>query len=188
MQARYYDPVIGRFLSNDPVGYSNVHNFNRYAYGNNNPYKFIDPDGREVRAIYNSGQLSVYDQDTKKRIVISAESGGKPFGKPIESGKYDILSHPDGDFFRLEPKDDNYGDDTHEKTGRDEFRLHRPGLTIGCIAATDSKEWDSVKDVLNSTSTSKTEVDSKSRNPLASDKEPSTKYGELWVKKPKEEQ
>jgi uncharacterized protein RhaS with RHS repeats len=56
MQARYYDPVIGRFYSNDPVdalGHlgraGGIHGFNRYAYANNNPYKYIDPDGREVR-------------------------------------------------------------------------------------------------------------------------------------------
>ncbi|WP_237524030.1 RHS repeat-associated core domain-containing protein [Shewanella sp. KX20019] len=48
MQARYYDPLIGRFYSNDPVGFKNVHNFNRYAYANNNPYKYIDPDGRDA--------------------------------------------------------------------------------------------------------------------------------------------
>ncbi|WP_348731341.1 RHS repeat-associated core domain-containing protein [Rheinheimera texasensis] len=48
MQQRYYDPVIGRFYSNDPVGFSagNPMMFNRYAYANNNPYKFTDPDGR----------------------------------------------------------------------------------------------------------------------------------------------
>jgi uncharacterized protein RhaS with RHS repeats len=45
MQARYYDPVIGRFYSNDPVGFRDIHSFNRYAYANNNPYKFIDPNG-----------------------------------------------------------------------------------------------------------------------------------------------
>jgi RHS repeat-associated protein len=49
MQARYYDPVIGRFYSNDPVGFRDIHSFNRYAYANNNPYKFVDPDGRENR-------------------------------------------------------------------------------------------------------------------------------------------
>ncbi|XQW84000.1 RHS repeat-associated core domain-containing protein [Thalassotalea piscium] len=38
MQARYYDPVIGRFYSNDPIGMTNIHTFNRYAYANNNPY------------------------------------------------------------------------------------------------------------------------------------------------------
>ncbi|WP_438864333.1 RHS repeat-associated core domain-containing protein [Neptunicella sp.] len=45
MQARYYDPVIGRFYSNDPIGFRDVHSFNRYAYANNNPYKYIDPTG-----------------------------------------------------------------------------------------------------------------------------------------------
>ncbi|WP_438864318.1 RHS repeat-associated core domain-containing protein [Neptunicella sp.] len=47
MQARYYDPVIGRFYSNDPIGFRDVHSFNRYAYANNNPYKYVDPDGKE---------------------------------------------------------------------------------------------------------------------------------------------
>lgn len=48
MGARYYNPVIGRFMGVDPVGFQegNVHSFNRYAYANNNPYKFVDPDGR----------------------------------------------------------------------------------------------------------------------------------------------
>ena len=52
MQARYYDPVIGRFYSNDPVGTlghlneGNIQGFNRYAYANNNPYKYTDPDGK----------------------------------------------------------------------------------------------------------------------------------------------
>ncbi len=51
MQQRYYDPKIGggRFLSVDPVTATSVGgNFNRYWYANNNPYKYTDPDGREV--------------------------------------------------------------------------------------------------------------------------------------------
>ena len=60
MQARYYDPVIGRFYSNDPASFSNIHNFNRYAYANNNPYKYTDPDGENAiavaRASYRVGQ------------------------------------------------------------------------------------------------------------------------------------
>ncbi|MGH8084026.1 MAG: RHS repeat domain-containing protein [Lysobacter sp.] len=49
MQQRYYDPMLGRFLSVDPVvaNASNGANFNRYRYANNNPYKFVDPDGRQ---------------------------------------------------------------------------------------------------------------------------------------------
>ncbi len=49
MQARYYDPTIGRFYSNDPVGFRDVHSFNRYAYANNNPYKYTDPDGKRPK-------------------------------------------------------------------------------------------------------------------------------------------
>jgi RHS repeat-associated protein len=47
MQQRYYDPVMMRFLSPDPIGTS-AQNFNRYWYANNNPYTFTDPDGREA--------------------------------------------------------------------------------------------------------------------------------------------
>ena len=44
--ARYYDPMIGRFMGTDPVGYvGGASSFNRYAYGNNNPMTYQDPDG-----------------------------------------------------------------------------------------------------------------------------------------------
>lgn len=48
MQQRYYDPGIGRFLSVDPMGVDTGTgwNFNRYNYAANNPYSFLDPDGR----------------------------------------------------------------------------------------------------------------------------------------------
>lgn len=48
MGARYYDPVAGRFMGVDPVGWQedNLHSFNRYAYANNNPYRYVDPDGQ----------------------------------------------------------------------------------------------------------------------------------------------
>ena len=50
MQARYYDPEIGWFLSVDPVTFSadKPQQFNRYWYANGNPYLNVDPDGREV--------------------------------------------------------------------------------------------------------------------------------------------
>ncbi|WP_340648268.1 RHS repeat-associated core domain-containing protein [Pseudoxanthomonas winnipegensis] len=49
MQQRYYDPLLGRFLSVDPVSVRPMgDNFNRYWYAGNNPYKFTDPDGRDI--------------------------------------------------------------------------------------------------------------------------------------------
>jgi len=48
--ARWYDPELGRFTGIDPVDVdeNNPHSFNRYAYANNNPYKYVDPDGRAI--------------------------------------------------------------------------------------------------------------------------------------------
>ena len=49
MQQRYYDPVIGRFLSVDPITFldnSDARHLSRYSYAFNNPAKFVDPDGR----------------------------------------------------------------------------------------------------------------------------------------------
>ena len=42
-RARYYDSVIGRFLSEDPLGFKAGINF--YAYTNNNPVNANDPSG-----------------------------------------------------------------------------------------------------------------------------------------------
>ena len=51
MQGRWYHPGMGRFLAPDPVKYTDenpVMSFNRYAYANNNPYKYNDPDGEFI--------------------------------------------------------------------------------------------------------------------------------------------
>lgn len=50
MQQRYYNPLIGRFISPDPVmpKPGNIFNFGRYTYGNGNPYKYTDPHGESV--------------------------------------------------------------------------------------------------------------------------------------------
>ena len=55
MQARYYDPVIGRFLSIDPVTFQESMlpgQFNRYAYTWNNPVNANDPDGEFLNFVF----------------------------------------------------------------------------------------------------------------------------------------
>ncbi len=45
-RARYYDTSVGRFISEDPIGFDAGTNFYRYAL--NNPIRFSDPFGNDV--------------------------------------------------------------------------------------------------------------------------------------------
>ncbi|EJL43890.1 RHS repeat-associated core domain protein containing protein [Brevibacillus sp. CF112] len=47
LRARYYDPKMGRFVSEDTVKgqVDNPLSLNRYTYVSNNPLKFVDPSG-----------------------------------------------------------------------------------------------------------------------------------------------
>ncbi|MCL6600749.1 MAG: RHS repeat-associated core domain-containing protein [Alicyclobacillus macrosporangiidus] len=50
LNARYYNPKIGRFLSEDPVGptVGDALSYNQYAYTRNNPELFADHTGNDV--------------------------------------------------------------------------------------------------------------------------------------------
>ncbi|HEX7063055.1 MAG TPA: RHS repeat-associated core domain-containing protein, partial [Woeseiaceae bacterium] len=54
MEARYYDAALGRFMNPDPVAFAanQPQHFNRYWYAKGNPYKHIDPDGRNDKLAY----------------------------------------------------------------------------------------------------------------------------------------
>ena len=71
--ARHYDAKIGRFTTPDPINFTpkNLASFNRYAYANNNPYKYVDPDGKFAWFIF-SGILSTANAAA---IVHSAYAG-----------------------------------------------------------------------------------------------------------------
>ncbi|MFH2122369.1 MAG: RHS repeat-associated core domain-containing protein, partial [Pseudomonadota bacterium] len=105
--ARYLDPETGRFLQPDPVGpvdpmtgkvnvemLNNPQRLNRYAYGLNNPYRYIDPDGKDIvlsvdpKAAGGNGHTSLYFQnkegqwhsyDQGVRGATSSGNGGAVF-------------------------------------------------------------------------------------------------------------
>jgi RHS repeat-associated protein len=55
-RARFYDPIIGHFLSEDPIGF-NSGDFNLYRYVRNNPLNTTDQLG-----LYGTNDCSYYDQ------------------------------------------------------------------------------------------------------------------------------
>ena len=73
MQARYYDPNIGRFLSIDPVEFADTGDtryFNRYSYTFNDPINAIDPDGQQVVVLprEEGRTVIVYPQSTADHV------------------------------------------------------------------------------------------------------------------------
>jgi RHS repeat-associated protein len=45
--ARWYDPTLGRFAQADTIVPGGVQGYDRYAYANNNPIRYIDPTGHK---------------------------------------------------------------------------------------------------------------------------------------------
>jgi RHS repeat-associated protein len=153
-RARYYDPTRSRFISEDPIQLRGGLNF--YQYAANSPAIFRDPSGLLVQGIYNkrTGRLTVTDLDTGRSITVQVESGGKPYGDPIPNGSYDILEQQRNPAeYRLDKRDSTPYDDIDDVTGRSHLRLHHPGRTIGCIAAKDWDEWNTLYDLIEHTKT-----------------------------------
>jgi RHS repeat-associated protein len=85
MQQRYYDAQIGRFLSVDPIvaDAATGSGFNRYVYGNSNPFKFTDPDGRSAVTLGRIVATVSYETATKL--------GAAALGSYLGLALYDVL-------------------------------------------------------------------------------------------------
>jgi RHS repeat-associated protein len=92
MHARYYSPLLGRFLSVDPIqgGVGSSQSWNRHSYVRNNPLRRIDPSGmtdtetRNFVATFHD-QITVTAKDPlpritthKARLVMLSIMGGGP--------------------------------------------------------------------------------------------------------------
>lgn len=79
-----------RFLSVDPVQAqpNTGANFNRYWYGNNNPYRFTDPDGRLSRGDgWTDKQWKQFDQAQQRAARDLERAAGKINGALAQGGK-----------------------------------------------------------------------------------------------------
>ena len=68
LRARYYDPTIGRFISEDPIR----DGLNWYAYCNNNPVMYVDPSGLDGVPIWATNILNSIEteQDIMKALSV----------------------------------------------------------------------------------------------------------------------
>jgi len=91
MNARLYDPMIGRFFSPDPVikDYEFTQCYNRYSYCRNNPIMNIDPTG-----LNSTG----YTIDEEGNIEKVNDVGGDKYDVLYKKSEYNEKMKYDGDF------------------------------------------------------------------------------------------
>jgi RHS repeat-associated protein len=147
-RARYYDQTIGRFLSEDPMGFDAGINF--YGYVKNRPLNMTDPLGLSTIVYDPSGWIYVYDNAVNLLGVCEAHNnttrtsiGSWP------AGSYPYLYHnnhppdPDGPY-------GSYGIYIFDRPGCSGCGVHSgrankggsSAKTLGCIRTNDAcMEW-----------------------------------------------
>jgi RHS repeat-associated protein len=96
-RGRYYDPGLGRFISEDSTGFEGG-DFNLYRYVNNSPLNGTDPTGKQ--SIVSSALLFIC---SSVKAVQTADSAMKIFVPPLvavrdvlKTGHYTKYTHPSG--------------------------------------------------------------------------------------------
>ncbi len=84
LHARYYGPLVGRFLSTDPVqGDANrPQSWNRYSYVDNNPLGFVDPDGLEEEATYRNLEIKTAKPGNQVKVPSLQTQKDKQIANP----------------------------------------------------------------------------------------------------------
>jgi RHS repeat-associated protein len=192
-QRREYDPALGRWIEQDPMGTVNGANLRQFVEGN--PVTETDPSGLLVDLVFNleTGEIKATDRD-KPGITVTVKAGCAFSGghdrigrdhKPIPVGQYEILERKNKEgWYRLDPVDsvprNDKVDTPGEDKGRDNFRLHPGSISEGCITVRKEndecmKQYAKLRDLIDHTkSESVTDAADKKKNSI-------TKYGNLDV-------
>jgi RHS repeat-associated protein len=184
MQQRYYDSGIGRFLSVDPVtADGNSGNFNRYWYANNNPYKFTDPDGREV--VVNIERDTYTNVSVTSRLTVTSDKTNQSFSgfgledsrggrnrdkEPLKADTYAATVRTDGEKgWRLELESKNNYKNAQIHVGNSADNVE------GCVAVGTSrsanyvsgskKALNAIQSIVNADGTGKIKVNLQNGSP-----------------------
>ena len=141
---RYYDPDVGRFISQDPIGVSGGINYYQFA---SNPTEFIDSlglkcikrlsqknrlefDGLEVKAVRDLSHLSQGTLEAMAKLGFAATD---------QKGNKLILHHrlqnPNGQIIEMPAKNHKIGNPRQHPNG------NQKGQGIGDSARTDFNKW-----------------------------------------------
>jgi RHS repeat-associated protein len=84
--ARLYDNLVPRFISIDPLSELSKR-FSPFVYGNNNPLRFIDPDGMQAQSVQDfNGRWHTVGDDDKTTVYQSSTSSENPSTHTDEDG------------------------------------------------------------------------------------------------------
>jgi RHS repeat-associated protein len=99
--ARYYGGALGRWTSPDSINLTDdrlmspSNTINKYVYGGNNPFEYIDPDGRDITLFYTNegpaGHEMLYAYDTSNGNSAVHSFGPESHGVAARMGElFDI--------------------------------------------------------------------------------------------------
>ncbi|GJL64185.1 MAG: hypothetical protein NPIRA04_28390 [Nitrospirales bacterium] len=94
-EARYYDPVLGRFISPDTIvpNPGNPQSLNRYSYVLNNPLRYTDPSG-QVPITLGRGEITIPLGDNVGTLTVTSDFGFGYVGSGVPGGQLDITFDP----------------------------------------------------------------------------------------------
>ena len=102
LNARYYDPNVGRFLSPDTILGANggLQGYNLFAYCNNNPVMFADPSGNLYLPNTKLEAAKVCPENIMSQIMNSGlDATTKKYGGEYKDGKYMVYMFNDLDTY-----------------------------------------------------------------------------------------
>ena len=105
LNTRYYDPETGRFINRDSVAYADasfLNGLNLYAYCNNNPVMYVDPNGNyfltcvlvglAIGAVVAFGVTSYADYKDDGEVFNGSVTAGEYIGNTVIGGGIGALA------------------------------------------------------------------------------------------------